>query len=91
MASQADLPGQAKKNSYYESAMRWIENTYLNWFGENRASYGTKDTLSKTKFSGNKDIDGLQDGVNETAGNTLGKNGLAGGVGNVVDKNLLSR
>jgi len=39
MASNLD---QEKKNSYYESTMRWIENTYLSWFGENRASYGVK-------------------------------------------------
>jgi hypothetical protein len=31
-------------SSYYNSAMRWIEDTYLAWFGENRTSYGVKGT-----------------------------------------------
>jgi hypothetical protein len=34
----------AKKNSdgYYDRAWRWIEDTYLKYFGENRTSYGVK-------------------------------------------------
>jgi len=50
-----------------------------------------KDSLSQTKVTGNKDVDGVQDNINEAAGNTFGKNGLAGGVGDVADKGLLSR
>jgi hypothetical protein len=29
-------------NSYYDSAWRWVEDTYLRYFGENRTSYGAK-------------------------------------------------
>jgi len=37
----------ARTNSkpYYDSTMRWIEDTYLKYFGENRTSYGTKGML----------------------------------------------
>ncbi|TVY84741.1 hypothetical protein LSUE1_G000632 [Lachnellula suecica] len=92
MASNSSLPGQEKKqDSYYESGMRWIENTYLSWFGENRTSYGVKDSLSQTKVTGNKDVDGAQDGVNDAVGNTFGKDGIAGSVGNAADKTFLSR
>lgn len=33
-------------NSYYDATWRWIEDTYLKYFGENRTSYGTKGTLA---------------------------------------------
>ncbi|TVY22187.1 hypothetical protein LHYA1_G009031, partial [Lachnellula hyalina] len=44
-SSPIQVPGAQepeKSTSYYESTMRWIENTYLSWFGENRTSYGIK-------------------------------------------------
>jgi len=69
--------------------MRWIEDTYLKYFGENRTSYGVKDSLKKTEVTGNKDVDGVQRSVGETVGNTFGENGLAGDVGSAVDKNIL--
>src|ERR1700759_797830 len=47
------------------------------------------DTLHKTEVTGNKDIDGIQHSVNEAVGNTVGQNGLAGGVGNLLDKNVM--
>jgi hypothetical protein len=31
-----------KSNEYYDSTWRWIEDTYLAYFGENRTSYGVK-------------------------------------------------
>ena len=31
-----------KCSSYYDSSWRWIEDTYLAYFGENRTSYGIK-------------------------------------------------
>ncbi|KAH6669463.1 hypothetical protein B0J14DRAFT_598771 [Halenospora varia] len=80
---------QKKEQSYYDSAMRWIEDTYLSWFGENRTSYGTKESLKKTQITGNKDVDGIQESVGETVGNTFGSNGLAGAVGDGVDKGIL--
>lgn len=69
--------------------MRWIEDTYLKYFGENRTSYGVKDTLHKGEISGNKDVDGVQRSVGDAVGNQFGENGLAGGVGKIVDTNIL--
>jgi hypothetical protein len=47
--------------------------------------------MKKTQVTGNKDIDGAQDSVGEAVGDTFGKNGLAGDVGNAADKGFLSR
>jgi len=74
---------------YYDSTMRWIEDTYLKYFGENRTSYGVKDSLKKTEVTGNKDIDGVQRSVGELAGNQFGERGLAGDIGSAMDKNVL--
>jgi len=88
--------------------MRWVEDTYLSYFGENRTSYGVKgmsclrthflvfilidgsiESLKKTEITGNEDIDGVQRSVGNLVGNTVGANGIAGDVGNVVDKGVL--
>ncbi|TVY32435.1 hypothetical protein LCER1_G009370 [Lachnellula cervina] len=90
----ADLTEQEKKNSnssYYESTMRWVENTYLSWFGENRTSYGIKDSMKQTQVTGNKDVDGVQEGVGNAVGDAFGKGGVAGDAGDTADKGLLSR
>lgn len=29
-------------SEYYDASWRWVEDTYLKYFGENRTSYGTK-------------------------------------------------
>lgn len=50
---------------------------------------GTEDTLRQTEVTGNKDVDGIQRSVGETVGNLVGSNGIAGGVGDAVDKNIL--
>jgi len=84
-------PDQEKRNSYYESAMRWVEDTYLKWFGENRASYGVKDTLRQGEVSGNKDVDGVQRSIGDAVGNQFGKGGLGEDAGKVADKGFLSR
>jgi hypothetical protein len=47
------------------------------------------DSLKQTQITGNKDVDGIQDSVGETVGNTFGKGGLLGGVGEAGDKNVL--
>ncbi|TVY12880.1 hypothetical protein LARI1_G009087 [Lachnellula arida] len=91
----ADLTAQEKKNadsSYYESTMRWVENTYLSWFGENRTSYGIKDSMKQTQVdTGNKDVDGAQEGVGNAVGDAFGKGGVAGEAGDAADKGFLSR
>lgn len=33
-------------SGYYDSTMRYVEDTYLKYFGENRASYGAKGMSS---------------------------------------------
>jgi hypothetical protein len=48
-----------------------------------------EDTLRKTELTGNKDVDGIQRSVGDTAGNLLGSKGVGGGVGEVVDRNVL--
>jgi len=78
-----------KSNSYYNSAMRWIEDTYLKYFGENRTSYGVKESFKKTEVTGNKDVDGIQRSVGGAVGDTVGANGIAGDAGNAVDKGFL--
>ncbi|CZT03867.1 uncharacterized protein RAG0_10505 [Rhynchosporium agropyri] len=80
-----------KQDTYYEATMRWIEDTYLKYFGQNRTSYGIKDTLSKTEVTGNKDVDGAQHAVIETVGNAFAEGGVGESVGKAVDKGLLSR
>jgi len=93
MDPMKDRPLQPEEKSwysqYYDSSWRWIEDTYLKYFGENRTSYGVKDSLKKTEITGNKDVDGIQRSVGETVGNLVGSNGIAGGVGDTVDKNVL--
>jgi len=78
-----------KSDTYYNRAWTWIEDTYLKYFGENRMSYATKDTLQKGEISGNKDIDGIQRGVTDTVGGQFGKGGVGESVGSNVDKGLL--
>jgi len=85
-------PIQQKKPWYsqcYNSILRWIEDTYLKIFGENRTSYGVKNTLHKTQVTGNKDIDGVQRGVGDLAGNTFKTGQVGGPVGGAVDKRVL--
>ena len=37
---------KAKGAEYYDGGWRWIEDTYLKWFGENRTSYAVKGKFS---------------------------------------------
>jgi len=79
-------------NYQYERWMPWIEDQYLKWFGkDNKASYATKDTLNKTKVTGVKQVDQIQDDVHNLIGNQLGKNGLLAPVGNMVSKEGINR
>jgi len=73
----------------YDSTWRWIEDTYLAYFGENRTSYGVKESFKKTEVTGNKDVDGAQRSVGGIVGDTVGANGVAGDAGNTIDKGLL--
>jgi len=76
-------------SQYYDSMWHWIEDKYLNYFGENRTSYGIKDTLHKTEITGNKDVDGIQRIIGDTAGDTFGTGHIGGSLGDAVDKGVL--
>lgn len=80
-------------NDQYEKWMPWIEDQYLRWFGkgDNKASYATKDTLAKTKITGIKQVDQIQDDVHNLVGNQLGENGLLAPIGNMVSKEGINR
>ncbi|CBF71653.1 hypothetical protein AN6881.2 [Aspergillus nidulans FGSC A4] len=77
----------------YEKWMPWLEDQYLRWFGkgDNKASYVTKENLSKTKITGNEQINRLQDDANNLVGNQLGENGLLAPVGNLVSQEGINR
>ncbi|KAB8234034.1 uncharacterized protein BDW43DRAFT_274829 [Aspergillus alliaceus] len=77
----------------YERWYPWIEDQYLKWFGkgDNKNSYVTKDTLNKSKVTGIKQVDQLQDDVHNLVGNQLGDNGLLSPVGKLVSKEGINR
>ncbi|PKX91259.1 uncharacterized protein P174DRAFT_463381 [Aspergillus novofumigatus IBT 16806] len=80
-------------NDQYEKWMPWLEEQYLKWFGkgDNKASYVAKDTLSKSKVTGIKQVDQVQDDVNNLVGNQLGENGFLAPVGNMISKEGINR
>ncbi|KAL2800685.1 hypothetical protein BJX66DRAFT_321622 [Aspergillus keveii] len=80
-------------NEQYEKWMPWLEDQYLKWFGkgDNKASYATKDTLSKTKVTGIDKVDQLQDDVNNLVGNQVGERGFLAPVGNLASKEGVNR
>ncbi|KAL4973973.1 hypothetical protein BDW66DRAFT_140849 [Aspergillus desertorum] len=77
----------------YEKWMPWLEDQYLKWFGkgDNKASYVVKDNLSKTKITGNEQLNQLQDDANNLVGNQLGEKGMLAPVGNLVSKEGINR
>ncbi|KAJ5720671.1 uncharacterized protein N7483_008605 [Penicillium malachiteum] len=84
---------QEAYNNGYERWMPWIEDQYLKWFGkgDNKVSYATKDSLSKTKVTGVNQVDQLQDDTNNLLGNQLGDKGLLKPVGQFVSKEGVNR
>ncbi|KAJ6017229.1 hypothetical protein N7451_000608 [Penicillium sp. IBT 35674x] len=80
-------------NKGYERWMPWIEDQYLKWFGkgDNKASYATKDSLSKTKITGVDQVDQLQDDVHNLVGNQVGDKGLFKPVGQFASKEGINR
>ncbi|KAI4094074.1 MAG: hypothetical protein L6R37_007310 [Teloschistes peruensis] len=80
-----------KYDEYYNSYVPWLEDKYLAWFGENKTSYATKEQLDKTKITGDKNVDALQDGVNSGVTGQLKEGGLLGGVGDLVSKEGVNR
>ncbi|KAI9776372.1 MAG: hypothetical protein M1835_005533 [Candelina submexicana] len=80
-----------KYNDNYDYYMPWIEDKYLQWFGENKTSYSTKENLKKTEITGNKDINKIQDSVAEGVGNQFGKGGIGEGIGSTLSKEGFNR
>ncbi|MCJ1332842.1 hypothetical protein MMC10_009536 [Thelotrema lepadinum] len=79
-----------KYNEYYTSYMPWVEDKYLQWFGENKTSYSTKETL-KTDVTGDKNLNAVQGGLAEGVGGQFSKGGLLGGVGEATSKEGFNR
>ncbi|KPI44509.1 uncharacterized protein AB675_8511 [Cyphellophora attinorum] len=85
---------QSAKNFYnrqYESWVPWAEDKYLAWMGQNKTSYVAKGEMDKTKITGDKNVDAIQDGVNEGVTGQLGKGGVLEGVGNLTSKEVFTR
>ncbi|KAI4250002.1 MAG: hypothetical protein LQ352_005444 [Teloschistes flavicans] len=80
-----------KYDEYYNSYVPWMEDKYLAWFGENKTSYATKEQLDKTKITGDKNLDAIQDGVNTGVTGQLKEGGLLAGVGDLVSKEGVNR
>ncbi|WEW55671.1 hypothetical protein PRK78_001104 [Emydomyces testavorans] len=73
----------------YNYVRSWVEDLYLSYNKENRTSYVVKDNLNKTKVTGDENIDGVQDSVNEVVGNTVAPGQVGGIAGGAIDQNLL--
>ncbi|KAI1341012.1 hypothetical protein F5Y15DRAFT_38846 [Xylariaceae sp. FL0016] len=81
-----------KYGEQYENWMPWIEDNFLYYFTkDNKASYATKDQLSKTKVTGVEQVDTLQDGVNNVAAGTVGQGGILQPVGDMLSKEGVNR
>ncbi|KAK3386288.1 hypothetical protein B0T20DRAFT_427505 [Sordaria brevicollis] len=101
-SSGKDAPGQkpgtwsewAKThyNAQYESWVPWLEDLYLRYFTkDNKASYATKGTLSKTKLTNIQQVDTLQDGIHNLVAGQVGQGGLGQPVGDVLSKEGVNR
>ena len=76
----------------YEKWVPWIEDLYLRWFTkDNKASYATRDTLDKTKITGVKQVDTLQDGVHNLVTGQVGQGGLAQPIGDLASREGINR
>ncbi|KAJ4388054.1 hypothetical protein N0V93_008659 [Gnomoniopsis smithogilvyi] len=84
--------GKQVYNEQYERWMPWIEDFYLRWFTkDNKASYATKDTLDKSKVTGIKQVDNLQDGVHGLVAGQVGQDGMLAPVGDAFSKEGINR
>ncbi|KAJ5683596.1 hypothetical protein N7462_006761 [Penicillium macrosclerotiorum] len=80
-------------NDQYEKWMPWIEDQYLRWFGkgDNKASYATKDSLSKMKITGIDQVDQIQDDIHGLTGNQISDKGILKPVGQFASKEGINR
>jgi len=79
-------------NQQYEKWVPWIEDQYLYYFGkDNKASYATKQQLDKSKVTGIKQVDKIQDGVHDLVAGQVGKDGLLQPIGDLASKEGINR
>ncbi|KAK3951300.1 hypothetical protein QBC32DRAFT_262663 [Pseudoneurospora amorphoporcata] len=79
-------------DAQYETWVPWLEDLYLRYFTkDNKASYATKDTLSKTKVTNIEQVDTLQDGVHNLVAGQVGQGGLGQPVGDLLSKEGVNR
>jgi len=79
-------------NNKYEIWVPWMEDQYLKWFTkDNKTSYATKQQLDKSKVTGIKQVDTLQDGVNNLVAGQIGTGGLAQPIGDLASKEGVNR
>ncbi|KAI1263607.1 hypothetical protein F5Y18DRAFT_122879 [Xylariaceae sp. FL1019] len=81
-----------KYGEQYEAWMPWIEDTFLKYFTkDNKASYATREQLDKTKVTGVKQVDNIQDGVNNLVTGQVGQGGILQPVGDMLSKEGVNR
>jgi len=79
-------------NEQYEKWVPWLEDLYLRYFTkDNKTSYATRDTLDKTKVTGIKQVDTLQDGVHNLVAGQFGQGGLGQPVGDLASREGVNR
>ncbi|KAK3983841.1 hypothetical protein QBC44DRAFT_337996 [Cladorrhinum sp. PSN332] len=83
---------KAQYNKQYEKWVPWLEDMYLYYFTrDNKTSYATRQNLDKTKVTGVKQVDALQDGVHSLVAGQVGQDGLGRPVGDLVSKQGVNR
>ena len=70
--------------------MPWLEDKYLQYFGENKTSHMAKENL-KTDVTGNEAVNKVQGGLAEDVGGQFGKGGLLESVGQGVSTQGVNR
>lgn len=79
-------------NEQYEKWVPWLEDLYLRYFTkDNKASYATRGTLDKTKVTGIKQVDTLQDGVHNLVTGQVGQGGLGQPIGDLASREGINR
>jgi len=83
---------QAKYGEQYEAWWPWVEDNILKYFTkDNKASYATRDALNRTKVTGIKQADTLQDGVHNLVAGQVGQGGLLEPVGDLLSSQGVNR
>jgi len=83
-----------KYNEYYESYVPWLEDKFLGWYGENKASYTAKENMKTHALPDQGPTSGvnkLQDSVADGVGGQLDNDGLLGGVGQQISDQGITR